>query len=273
MKTNECLSEATRQLQQAGIGTARLDTLVLLEDVTGIDRAQLLAEPEHEIAAGQVQKLTKLLKRRAQHEPLAYVRGKAEFYGREFVISPAVLQPRPESETMIDELKKLPNLPSRSLIADIGTGSGALGITAGLELHETQIDLIDIDEAALEVAKINVDLFTSSARIYQGDLLKATDSAYDVLLCNLPYVPDDYHINTSALHEPRLAIFGGPDGLDVYRKLFEQLKSRQNKPLYILTECLPMQHRALATIARSADYEKTAENDFIQIFIRTQKLA
>ena len=82
-----------------------MDALVLLEDVLGIDRARLLAEPDMEISSAQLAELKKLLNQRAKHVPLAYVRGKTEFYGREFVITPAVLEPRPESETMIDLLK------------------------------------------------------------------------------------------------------------------------------------------------------------------------
>src|SRR3954465_12642831 len=107
MRVKAWLEKATKKLEQAGIGTARLDALVLLEDVTGRDRAWLLAHQEHEISATESAKLTKLVNQRAKHFPLAYVRGRTEFYGRNFVITPAVLEPRPESETMIDCLKKL----------------------------------------------------------------------------------------------------------------------------------------------------------------------
>src|SRR5882724_10467070 len=89
MNINTWLRAAAAQLDEAGIGTARLDALVLLEDVTGTDRAKLLAEPEAVLTAGQQAKLTKLLNRRATHEPLAYIRGHTEFYGRTFVITPA----------------------------------------------------------------------------------------------------------------------------------------------------------------------------------------
>src|SRR5260221_14788444 len=107
MLVNDWLAKATHKLELAGIGTARLDALVLLEDVTGRDRAWLLAHPEAKISANEAAKLEKLLNQRAKHLPLAYVRGKTEFYGREFVITPAVLEPRPESETMIDLLLQL----------------------------------------------------------------------------------------------------------------------------------------------------------------------
>lgn len=266
MDLDNQLNVGVKILNTAGIGTARLDALVLLEDVTGKDRSWLLAHPEHELSAAQLRKLQNLLKRRAQHEPLAYIRGKAEFCGREFVLTPAVLQPRPESETMIDLLKALPLKSTRACIADVGTGSGALGITAQLELPQNTVELLEIDSKAIKIAKMNVDKFTLGLPVIKSDLLSGSDQAYDILLCNLPYVPDGFQINQSALREPRIAIFGGPDGLDVYRKLFKQVQKRSYKPLYILSESLPPQHAQLAEIAAKSGYIQVQQDDFIQVF-------
>jgi release factor glutamine methyltransferase len=268
MIIKEWLTTATQLLNRAGIGTARLDALVLLEDSTSHDRAWLLANPEHELTAVQVAKLKKLLSRRAMHEPLAYLRGHTEFYTRDFVISSAVLEPRPESETMIDCLKKLRQDDDLWRIADVGTGSGALGITAALELPGCQVDLLEVDDKALEVAKTNVDKFTLKIDVIKSDLLSSSKTNYDVLLCNLPYVPDEFQINQAARHEPGLAIFGGADGLDVYRCLFKQIKKLSSQPLYILCESLPSQHTLLAEMAAIADYKQVADEDFIQIFKR-----
>ncbi len=273
------LNESIKQLTDNGITTTRLDALVLLEDVIGKDRAWLLAHPEMEISAAQQAKLEKLLRLRMRHVPLAYVRGKTEFYGREFVITPAVLEPRPESETMIDCLKELHENSSSGSphktgtrkwrIADVGTGSGALGITAALELPECRCELLDIDAEAVKVARANVDKFTLNVNVVESDLLSGTTSYYDVLLCNLPYVPDDYQINRAALHEPKLAIYGGPDGLDLYRKLFGQIDKLIKQPLYILTESLPPQHTALQTIVEISGYCLVKKDDFILVFSRT----
>lgn len=273
MNIGEWLKAGEKQLTEAGIGTARLDSLVLAEDTLETDRARLLAEPGLQLTSSQVEALQKLLSRRTQHEPLAYVRGKTEFYGREFLITPAVLEPRPESETMIDLLKRLPRLPHNVRIADVGTGSGALGITAKLELTDATVELLDIDDQALQVAKSNVDLFTLDISFIKTDLLDGSSAGYDVLLCNLPYVPDDYQINTAATHEPRIAIFGGPDGLDLYRKLFMQLQNNSTQVLYILCESLPTQHKPLQQIASDAGYQMTAEQDFIQVFKHSASLA
>lgn len=249
-------------------GTGRLDALVLLEDAMGKDRAHLLAHPELVLTKKQQNVLNSRVARRAQHEPLAYIRGKTEFYGREFIVSPAVLEPRPESETMIELLLQLQDLPPKPIIADVGCGSGALGITAKLELEGSSVDLLDIDDACLKVAKLNVIKFATSINITNSDLLARSSQQYDILLCNLPYIPDTHTINEAALHEPKLAIFGGPDGLDIYQKLFKQVEILRTKPLLILTESLPPQHKALNVIATLAGYAQKEASDFIQVFKR-----
>jgi release factor glutamine methyltransferase len=287
MQIGSYLVAAAAKLGRAGVGTARLDTLVLMEDVLGQDRAWLLAHDDTEIEPGKLVKLEKLLKRRAGHEPLAYIRGHTEFYGRNFVITPAVLEPRPESETMIDLLGGLSatgKLTARMLdktssgdfqlkIADVGAGSGALGVTAQLELPQSQkvhVDLLEIDPKAVEIAKMNVDKYTMNIPVVKSDLLSGSTQSYDLLLCNLPYIPDDYIVNKAALQEPKIAIFGGSDGLDIYRRLFRQIKSLLNKPLYILTESLPSQHPALQVIAREHGYQLSQTDDFIQVFTYKQ---
>jgi release factor glutamine methyltransferase len=272
MTVNEWLPQATSYLQAADVQTARLDATILLEDCVLQSRAWIFAHPESELSSNQVASLKKLLKRRSVHEPLAYVRGKCEFYGREFVLSPAVLQPRPESETFIQLLKELgsSNFESNTKhvvrIADVGAGSGALGITAALELPHCQVDLLEVDPKAAEVAKTNVDKFTLNITVTVGDLLANTKRHYDVFLCNLPYVPDGHEINKAATYEPQLAIFGGPDGLDIYRRLFDQVQKRTSKPLYILTESFPFQHEVLREIAVHAGYRQLKTDDFIQVF-------
>lgn len=266
MKVESFLKTATAMLESAGIGTARLDTLILLEDVLNTDRTQLLAHPEIDITGAEQAKLNALIQKRVLHTPLAYLRGKTEFYGREFIVNEHVLEPRPESETMIDMLIGL-SLQPHSKLLDVGCGSGALGITAALEIPQLQPTLLDLDEAALAVTKLNSKLHDIPAHFIHNDLLDNINEHFEVLLCNLPYVPDDYHINTSATHEPRLAIFGGADGLDLFRRLFTQLATLDTLPSYVLTESLPAQHDGLTTIARDNGYKMASEDDFIQLFV------
>ena len=260
------LKQAETSLNEANIATARLDSLILLEHCLKIDRSKLLANLDLEISPSNLKTLNNVLKRRIKHEPIAYIVQKSYFYGRPFMVNSAVLEPRPESETIIECLLnldlKLPNLR----IADIGCGCGAIGITAALELQTSAVDLIDIDKKALKVAKINVEKFTLNLSTIQSNLLSNLKDGYSVLLCNLPYVPDDFKINLAATHEPKLAIFGGKDGLDIYRQLFRQLKQLESKPLYILTESLPPQHQTMMTQAANYGYKLVFEDDFIQTF-------
>jgi release factor glutamine methyltransferase len=270
MNIEAWLNKSVRHLQAAGVGTARLDALVLLENATGKDRGWLLAHPESELEDKILRQLQQQVERRSRHEPLAYIRGKTEFYGREFIVSNAVLEPRPESETMIDLLKSL-TLPDNATIIDIGTGSGALAITAKLELPDTTVTAADIDPKCLEIARKNAGKHGTDISFLQGDLLQPVlDAGYDLarttLLCNLPYVPNGFNINTAAGHEPRHAIFGGLDGLDLYRTLFAQLADMPTKPLYICCESLPTQHKTLAHLARSRGLALATSEDFIQIF-------
>lgn len=265
MNVESWLKQSEQHLKASGIATARLDVLVLLEDELNKSRTHLLAHSEIDLTSDNLSVLSQQLKRRSRHEPLAFVRGKTEFYGREFTISPAVLEPRPESETMIELLLKLP-LPTSLHIADVGTGSGALGITAKLELPKARVDLLEIDDVAMEVAKMNVIKFTTDITTTHSDLLAQAPHTYEILLCNLPYVPDGHTINQAAMHEPKIAIFGGPDGLNIYRRLFDQVKVSSVKPLFILTESLPPQHKTLAGIAKAAGYSMRVTDDFIQCF-------
>jgi release factor glutamine methyltransferase len=268
MKVNDWLIQATTRLEAGGITTARLDCLVVLEDVLNTNRTQILAHPEREITEVEQYALDAVIAKRAQHMPLAYLRGRTEFYGREFVINQHVLEPRPESETMIDLLKHLP--APLSTIVDVGTGSGALAITAKRELLTPKIYGIDIDQKCLQVAKQNAKNLDADITFVHGNLLEPLNGLMldqpIALLCNLPYVPDNFQINTAALHEPRLAIFGGPDGLDLYRTLFGQIKGRTILPRYILAESMPPQHEALTSIAKEHGYCQTNEDDFIQLF-------
>ncbi len=287
MKNNEWLKRATNTLKTANIGSARLDSLVLLEDEIGRDRAWILAHPEVEIKPEQIKKLNKKLVRRTSHEPLAYIRGFSEFYGRKFKVNKRVLEPRPESETMIELLKQLvksrkSKVESRFVIADVGTGSGALGITAALELHNHNVDLYDIDASCLAVARHNCALHELHLHCHKRDLLNRPARSYDVILANLPYVPNSWKINEAAAMEPRIAIFGGQDGLDLYRRLFEQLKDSKGTTLgykgrtlnrggFVLTESLPPQHQKLAAIAQKAGYKLHKSQDFIQLFQKSVK--
>lgn len=265
MTVNDWLLAATEELTAANIETARLDALVLLSDELNKNSAQLLAAPDVILSKPQLQGLEADLERRKQHEPLAYIRQKSEFFGREFAVNQDVLIPRPETETMIELALKLPPAARKSFV-DVGTGSGAIAITLACELGAVQVLATDISPAALAVARGNCVKHQATVDLHQADLLKDVPLPDGVtVVANLPYVPDNYTINPAAAHEPPLALFAGPDGLDLYRRLFEQLKAANHRG-YVLTEALPAQHHYLAQLARSYGYTQEDRQDFIQVF-------
>lgn len=297
MEVKDWLPQATKRLKNAGISSARLDCLLLLEDALHKDRTYLLARPELSVKGRTFHKLDRWVTVRTKHVPLAYIRGKTEFYGREFIIMKYVLEPRPESEAMIDVLKKLPL--DKPVIADIGTGSGVLAITAKFEIPKATVLATDIDPKCLKVAEKNALLHDVDIGFMEANLLTpALNNRYDpltnsddrqkklmnggkntknsknggesvwaeVIMANLPYVPDYHHINRAAAMEPRLAIFGGKDGLNIYRGLFKQINDSSEKPKYILTESLPFQHVKLSKIASNSNYCLEQTDNFIQLF-------
>ncbi len=266
MKTiSQWLKETQLRLEQAGIGTTRLDALVLLEDVLAKDRSWLLANPAFHVDDKSFHKLEELTTRRENHEPLAYIRERSEFYGREFYINHSVLVPRPETETMIELLKQLP-LPPKPTIADVGSGSGAIGITVAHELPEATIDLIELDSNALEISQKNALSHNVTVSCIQSNLLEDVQARYDAVLANLPYVPEDYEINQAAEHEPAMALFGGFDGLDLYHTMFGQLAEHINDNGFVLTESLLFQHLKLEKLAKTFDFELYQTEGLIQVF-------
>jgi release factor glutamine methyltransferase len=263
------LKQTTQQLKQSGVESARLDALILLEDCVGKDRAWLLAHPEHDLAHEQTERMEHQIEQRKHHTPLAYIRGKSEFYGRTFYINSNVLEPRPETEDMIDLTMKLIKNDAYKVI-DIGTGSGAIAITVKLELPKTEVFAIDIDHKCLEVARHNAQTLNADINLLRGDFaepLQRLDLAEPlIILANLPYVPNNYTINQAASHEPRLAIFGGDDGLESYQKMFDQLSGLKTPPNQVITESLLFQHDQLATIAHTYKYKLQKTQGLAQQF-------
>lgn len=263
MNTGQFLKAATQKLSDSAIQTARLDTLVLLEDYLNIDRSLILAHPETEIPAQTEVELNKKIVQRSQHIPLAHIRGKVEFYGRLFQVNPDVLVPRPETEAIIDLLLKIK--PSPKKIADIGTGSGCIGITAALELNASA-DLYDISDKALKVAGHNAQQLNAHARVFKSELLVDLKDNYDVILANLPYVPNNYNVNAAARHEPEIALFAGDDGMDLYRKFWQQISKINPKPEHVITESFPNQHLQNTSWAEQVGYQQIETLDFAQHF-------
>jgi release factor glutamine methyltransferase len=205
--------------------TPGLDAQVLLAHVLERPRAWVLAHPEVILFPDQEKYLEVCLARLEQGEPLPYVLGHWEFYGLDFLVNPAVLIPRPETELLVEQaLAWLSATPGRRLAADVGTGSGCIAVSLAVHIPDLQVVASDISREALKTAHMNADRHTVSGRVtcVQSHLFPHTRRPFDLICANLPYIPTEKLSRLKvAGWEPRLALDGGPDGLKHIRPLIE----------------------------------------------------
>lgn len=218
----EFLESARQQLR--GISEQPLsDAQALLAFYLARDRAYILAHPEASLTLDQYKDLQNWVSRLKNGEPMAYIIGQWEFYGRKFKITPHVLIPRPETELLIEQaLLWLHNHPFSNSVADVGTGSGCIAVTLQLEQPDLRICAVDISHAALQVAYQNSDLLGTKEKIHfiQSDLLSGLQGPFDLICANLPYIPSQTTAKLPVSRfEPVLALDGGEDGLDLVRRL------------------------------------------------------
>jgi len=205
------------------------------------ERVYLHAHGDEAISDQALQAASANLGQRVQRLPLAYIFGHKEFYGRDFAVTPDVLIPRPETEALIELLPTTENL---SMI-DVGTGSGAIAITAQLERPSWTVTACDIDEDALLVAAHNADALKARVTFRHSNLLTNIDGAFDVIAANLPYVDRNWERSPETDFEPALALFADNHGLALIEKLIEQTPDHLAERGYLLLEADPQQHPAI----------------------------
>lgn len=253
----DVLRGATRQLESSTSDSARLEARLLTEAALGRSRVWIYQNLGTTLDAASVERLLSLVDRRAAGEPLAYILGTREFYGRAFLVDRRVLIPRPETETVLEHAVELARASVRRpvvarlggqfarrsadhhdtadragddkrpmVVVDVGTGSGILGISLALELPSAHVILVDCSADALDVARANCRRHGVEGRVelVKGDLLDGIEGPIDLIVANLPYVPtaEIDHLAVEVRQEPRQALDGGEDGLDLYRRLFAQ---------------------------------------------------
>lgn len=206
--------------------TPHLDARLLLQHVLQRRYSYLIAHHDQHLTAEQETSYRQLLARARQHEPIPYLTGAAPFFDFELEVNPAVLIPRPETEQLVETAVKWARTHQATRLADIGTGSGAIAIALARQLPGVAVTAVDISAAALAVARRNADrLAPGRIHFSQADLLTPLAPGLDIVVANLPYVTDG---EWTALadgvkwYEPALALKGGPDGLDLIRRLFAQ---------------------------------------------------
>lgn len=262
MKVADALREAARELGQVS-DTARLDAELLMADALGVTRSDVLLRYG---AAAVPPSFAELLKRRMGHEPVAYILGTQEFYGRGFLVTPDVLIPRGDSETLIEAA--LAACPEPVRVLDCGTGSGALLLTILAERPGTEGIGIDRSMAALAVAAQNAARLglSETARMIQADWTEPgwaeALGTFDLILANPPYVESDADLAPSVRHhEPAGALFAGPDGLDDYHALLPQLPSLLAPGGRVVLEIGARQAVAVTRIADSVGFAASLHRD------------
>ena len=254
MMIKEALHSASKKLASACIEDAHLEAELLLMHLLDIDRTRLYLRLEEELSPYDAEALGQLLERRLGHEPIAYILGHREFFGHDFHVAPGVLIPRAESELLVEKALALvkSEFPRQDpVIADIGTGCGAIAVSLALLLPQARIYATDISEAALKVARLNCMKHGLANRIslLSGDLLDALPEPVDLIVANLPYVrqSDLPQINTRGF-EPAVALDGGRDGLEKIRRLCPQVNYKLKPGGYLLLEIGQGQSRAVTSL-------------------------
>jgi release factor glutamine methyltransferase len=253
------LHGATEELQAAGIEDASLEAEVLLRHALRLDRAHLYARFQEDLSPADEAAFRSLLTRRLAHEPAAYIVGQREFYGLDFETTPSALIPRPETELLVEDalarVRRKPGGGDRSLIADVGTGGGAVAVALAVHLPPATLLAVDLSREALALAARNARRHSVEGRVslLQADLLAPLARPADAIVANLPYVRSgDWETLPAEIreHEPRFALDGGPDGLHEIGRLLQQAPHCLAPRGFVLVELGPPQAAPAVEMAR-----------------------
>jgi release factor glutamine methyltransferase len=255
----DALSSTTHRFEDADVSESpALDAELLLRQVLGIERSQLFVRYDRPLPEGAVEAFEALVERRLAGEPIPYILGSRWFRNIELFVDERVLIPRPETERFVEHaLAWLRSHPGPRRVVDVGTGSGAIALALADELgkrrRDVQIIATDVSAAALEVAAINRNRLNMTDRVdlVESDLLDAFSEPFDIILANLPYLrPDQRHPSTR--REPEIALFGGPDGFELHRRLLRQSATLLAPDGLWVGEIDPAQAEIAVTFARDA---------------------
>jgi len=250
------LSRLTEVFERAGIETPRLDAEVLLGFCLGKERADLYRDLSLELNDEQINQVLVLTGRRKRREPMAYIRGFREFWSLNFIVTPAVLVPRPETECLVEEVLKLRDFyrGARPRILDIGAGAGAVCVSVVSEWPDCEMVATELSAAALDVAQKNAGKLLGPDRkitFVQGDLYEGAEGGFDIVCSNPPYISEAEHATLArevTLYEPREALVAGPEGTEFHRRIAEGAREKLKPGGWLLMEMGAEQRAALKTI-------------------------
>jgi release factor glutamine methyltransferase len=248
------LKAAYLTLAQAKIENYQLDARILLEHATGLSKEMIIMSPEQNLSPAQLEIFEQLIKRRAMREPVSHLIGRREFFGRDFLVNKHVLDPRPDSETLISAIIAVVSDPQACLnILDLGTGSGCLLLTTLLEFPQSRGLGIDISAEAIAVAKINsmkLGLGKRSSFVVNCWGEDVNDQ-FDIIISNPPYIENLAVTKLEpevVLYEPHLALLGGESGLDCYFQIASDIAKLLSHSGYAVIECGQGQEKEITNI-------------------------
>ncbi|MBZ0300048.1 MAG: peptide chain release factor N(5)-glutamine methyltransferase [Anaerolineae bacterium] len=243
--------------------SASLDAQVLLAELLNVNRAYLLAHGDAALTPEQAARYGEWVQRRADGEPVAYILGRRAFYDRELRVAPSVLIPRPETELLLEAALNFVQGSADCAAADIGTGSGALAVTFAANCPNAAVYAVDLSPLALDIARQNAALHAVEVTFLEGDLLQPLIERglkINVLMANLPYIAHD-ELPTLAVsqYEPRLALDGGTDGLDLVRRLLADVRKVCNPGALVLLEIGAAQGAAAVALAQELAHPQAVD--------------
>lgn len=245
------VAQGREMLAAAGCETPTLDAQLLLAEVLGVGRERLVIDRQAMLPPDAGERFQRLLARRRAREPVAYILGRKEFRRITLTVDRRVLIPRPETELLVEIGLEL---PFGARVADVGTGSGAVALALKSERGDLAVRGLEIDPGALAVARLNAQRLGIEVEFVCADVLD--DGVYDAVLANLPYVADRTELAPEiARYEPAGALFGGPDGLAVVRRLIAAVAALDPGPALLALEIGPQQASVVASLLRRAGFD------------------
>ena len=254
MTVQEALQIGTTVLpQKEGIPDPRREASWLLAAAWGVKEITLRLHPEREVPAEVERRYRGWLERRAAGEPAHHLTGSCPFWGREFLVTPEVLVPRPETELLVQTALELP-LSATARVLDVGTGSGCIAVSLAAEHPRWRVCAVDRSRAALSVARRNIERHGVEVELFLGDLAAAAAPPWDLVVANLPYIPsaDLGRLPEEVHHDPPTALDGGADGLDLVRTLLADLPRLLRVCGGVVLEIGESQADAVGTVAVGA---------------------